>query len=124
MGLPEVTNANLDSFFNKEEYILKTAEQIQKDFALFGVEINFSGVVTNAYQEIHQQLVEQIDELSGAEQEKLKSILYQVDIGAKEVNTIRDGLKEHTFNDLLAHQIILRELKKVVLRQYFKDQGI
>ena len=124
MKLPDVSSANLDSYFNKEEYIIKTAEQIMKDFALFGVEITFSGEVKNAHQEMHQQLVAQIDELSGNEQEKLKSILYQIDIGQKDIQTIKNGLSDHSFNDLLAHQIILRELKKVVLRNYFKEQGI
>lgn len=124
MGLPEVTKDNVDSYFNKEEYIIQTAKQIMKDFALFGIEITFSGDVKKAYEEMHSQLVYQIDELSGFEQEKLKAILYQIDITKKDVRAIKEGLSKNSFNDLLAHQIILRELKKVVLRNYFKEQGI
>ena len=124
MSLPVVTKDNLDSYFNKEEYIRKTAEQIMKDFALFGVELTFSGDASQAYREMHDQLSLQIEELSGLEQEKLKSILYQVDITKKDVRAIQEGLHENSFNDLLAHQIILRELKKVVLRKYFTEHGI
>lgn len=124
MSLPVVTKDNLDTYFNKEDYIIQTAEQIMKDFALFGVELTFSGDVNKAYIEMHEQLSYQIEELSGYEQEKLKAILYQIDIGQRDVQTIRDGLSENSFDNLLAHQIILRELKKVVLRKYFKEQGI
>ncbi len=124
MSLPVVTKDNLDSYFDKEEYIRKTAEQIMKDFALFGVELTFSGDVHKAYDEMHEQLSYQIEELSGLEQEKLKAILYQIDITQKDVRTIQEGLHENSFNDLLAHQIILRELKKVVLRKYFSEHGI
>ena len=124
MSLPVVTKDNLDTYFNKEDYIIQTAEQIMKDFALFGVELTFSGDVNKAYVEMHEQLAYQIEELSGYEQEKLKAILYQIDIGQRDVQTIREGLSENSFNNLLAHQIILRELKKVVLRKYFTEHGI
>src|SRR5680860_1243526 len=80
MDLPQVSNNNVASFLNQAEIVQATAEQIMKDFGMFGVEITFSGDTSRAYDELHHQLIYQITLLLERNYDLLLSVLYQVDI--------------------------------------------
>jgi len=120
MNLPEVSNQNLESLLNREEIVRQTAEQIMKDFGMFGVEITFSGNTENAYHELHSQLTDQISDLFDRKYDLLLSVLYQVDISDRDIRKTRLELPDYTDVEVVAHQVIVRDLKKVLLRRYFK----
>jgi hypothetical protein len=122
VGLPEIHNNNIASFLNKADIVQETAEQIMKDFGLFGVTITFSGNTDEAYGELHQQLIDQISTLLEREYGRLLSIVYQVDITEKEIAKAAAELPHYNYVEVLAHQIIVRDLKKVLTRHYFKTQ--
>jgi len=121
MKLPEIHKNNIESFLDKEEIIHETIQQIMKDFGMFGLEITFSGDVHQAYHEIHQQLTQQIDYLIVRDEGKLFSILYQVDISNKAIERTIQEIPEFTVVEAISHQVIERELKKVLTRRYFKS---
>ena len=121
MKLPEIHKSNIESFLDKEEIIYETIQQIMKDFGMFGLEITFSGDVHQAYHEIHQQLTQQIDYLIVRDEGKLFSILYQVDISNKAIERTIQEIPEFTVVEAISHQVIERELKKVLTRRYFKS---
>lgn len=123
MKLPTVSNQNIVSAFSDTELVIETIQQICKDFGLFGVEINFSGDLEHAYYELKDQLVEQIISLNHSNPELLQSILYQVDLGKGDFAKTSVQLPEYSENEVIAHQIILRDLKKVLLRRYFKQDS-
>ena len=122
MNFPQISNKNVSGFLDKEEIVRETAKQIMKDFGMFGVEITFSGNTGNAYNELHQQLVEQVSALLKINYDLLLSVLYQVDITEREIAKAERELPEYNHIEVLAHQIIVRDLKKVLLRRYFKSQ--
>ena len=122
MNFPQVSNKNVAGFLNKEEIVRATAEQIMKDFGMFGVEITFSGDTNNAYNELHQQLIDQVSVLLERNYDLLLSILYRIDITEREIAKAERELPGYNHIEILAHQIIVRDLKKVLLRQYFKSQ--
>jgi len=122
MELPQVSNSNVSGFFTQAEIVQETAEQIMKDFGMFGVEITFSGDTSQAYYELHKQLVEQISVLLNRNYELLLSVLYQVDITDREIAKATRELPEYNQVEIIAHQVIVRDLKKVLLRRYFKNQ--
>jgi hypothetical protein len=122
MNFPQLNNKNVSGFLDKEEIVRETAAQIMKDFGMFGVEITFSGNTTNAYQELHQQLIGQVSVLLERNYDLLLSVLYQVDITEREIAKAESELPEYNHIEILAHQIIVRDLKKVLLRRYFKSQ--
>ncbi len=122
MKLPQISNSNLSKFFDKEEIVRETAEQIMKDFGMFGVEITFSGDTLNAYDELLEQLVRQVRSLSTHNQDKLLSVLYQVDITDREITQAQLDLPHYSHLEIISHQIIARELKKVLWRFYFKSR--
>jgi len=121
MGLPDIRNDNVATFLNSADIVRETAEQIMKDFGLFGVTITFSGNTAEAYHELHQQLIAQIGDLLDRDYSKLLSILYQVDITDKEIARTEKELPEYSHVEIIAHQIIVRDLKKVLTRHYFKS---
>ena len=122
MKLPQISNSNLSTFFDKEEIVRETAEQIIKDFGMFGVEITFSGDTTQAYNELHHQLIDQISILLERNYDLLLSVLYQVDITDREIDRAARELPHYNQIEIIAHQVIVRDLKKVLLRRYFKSQ--
>jgi hypothetical protein len=122
MGLPQVSNSNVSGFFTEAEIVKETAEQIMKDFGMFGVEITFSGDTSNAYNELHHQLIDQISLLLERNYDLLLSVLYQVDITDREIAKATRELPHYNQVEIIAHQVIVRDLKKVLLRRYFKSQ--
>ena len=122
MNLPQVTNNNVSGFLSQAEIVQETAEQIMKDFGMFGVEITFSGDTNNAYNELHSQLIDQISLLLERNYELLLSVLYQVDITDREIAKATRELPHYNQVEIIAHQVIVRDLKKVLLRRYFKSQ--
>jgi len=122
MELPQIRNDNVSQFLNRDEIVRDTASQIMKDFGMFGVEITFSGDVSNAYEELHQQLAEQITGLIHHNYDKLVSVLYQVDITDREIYRAEQELPHYSHIEIIAHQVIVRDLKKVLLRRYFKTR--
>jgi hypothetical protein len=122
MDLPQVNNNNVSGFFTQAEIVQETAEQIMKDFGMFGVEITFSGDTTQAYNELHHQLINQISILLERNYELLLSVLYQVDITDREITKATRELPHYNQVEIIAHQVIVRDLKKVLLRRYFKNQ--
>jgi hypothetical protein len=122
MDLPQVSNNNVSGFLNQAEIVQETAEQIMKDFGMFGVEITFSGDISNAYNELHHQLIDQISLLLERNYDLLLSVLYQVDITDREIAKATRELPHYNQVEIIAHQVIVRDLKKVLLRRYFRNQ--
>lgn len=121
MNLPDLQNNNIQSHLDKAEIVLETAQQIMKDFGMFGVEITFSGNTEQAYNELLDQLVFQVEKLLNNNSELLMSVLYQVDISDREIAKTARELPHYNQIEVIAHQIIFRDLKKVLFRRYYKN---
>lgn len=124
MTLPKVKNSNVSEYLNNASIVKRTAEQIMKDFNMFGITITFSGNTNNAYQELLDQLVSQISTLLSTNNKKLLSVLYQVDISERDINKSHADLPHYNDVEIIGHQIIIRELKKILTYDYFKAQNI
>lgn len=123
MHLPKIENNNVAQYLDKASIIQRTAEQIMKDFTMFGITISFSGDIKNAYQELLDQLVDQISKLLSNNNKKLLSILYQVDISERDIAKTHKELPHYSDVEILGHQIIVRELKKILTYDYFKAKS-
>ncbi len=118
-NLPNIQQDNVKQFLNKEDIILDTIAQIMKDFGMFGVEIHYSGSIDDAYEKLLSQLVGQIDSLMTTNSDLLMSILYQVDISQRDIDRTTRDFPHYNQIEIIAHQIIFRDLKKVLFRRYF-----
>jgi hypothetical protein len=122
MNLTDLKNNNIEFFLNKEDIIQETADQIMKDFGMFGIEISFSGKMENAYHELHEQLINQISVYLVNDYSRLMAVLYQVDITESEIARAHQELPHYNDLEVLAHQVIFRDLKKVLFRRYYKSK--
>ena len=120
MTLPDIKPNNIKAYLDKDEIVLETIAQVMKDFGMFGLEIHFSGKLENAYHELHQQLEIQLRDLLDNRSELLMSVLYQVDINQKDIVQTLAENPEFDQAGAIAHQVIFRDLKKVLFRRYFK----
>lgn len=121
MNLPDYSNLTIEAFRNREEIIRQVAAQIEKDFSQFGLEVQFSGEVNNAYDELFAQLREHLVWLLDRDYHRLVLLLYQIDLSEKQIINAENKYPDVAKSELLAELIILRELKKVLTRNYFKE---
>jgi len=118
--LPELDRTALQRATQREDLIRKAAEQIIKDFAEFGLEVTFSGEVHNFYQELFSQMKTHVDQLLGEQYPRFLSLLYRIDVSEQQVAMYQQEMADASYLDAVTELIIHRELKKVMIREYFK----
>ncbi len=138
MNLPEITHRNIAQLLNKETIINETIAQIQKDFGMYNINIQFDGNTETAYEQLMDGLTLEVKHLLANDKSKLQSILYRIDLSEKAIkkafqHTLANSNQTLIINDntnnfdnqqlVISHEIIVRELKKVLTRNYFKNLG-
>jgi hypothetical protein len=73
------------------------------------------------FQELRQVLIRRIEELIEKDAEKLKWILYRIDVNEKKVYEALSTNDALHYPDVLADLIIARQIEKVKTRQSFND---
>ncbi len=107
-------------YINRLDLIKDTANQIIKDFDMFGMEIKFSGSVYNAYEELFDQIRPRIENLISNNHQKFMGILYRIDLSEEQIKKAVNENFSEPFSDIITDLIIKRELQKVVIRSQFK----
>ena len=116
-----ISASEIEQAKNNEEFIRKTAEQVSKDFGMFGLDIEFPERISKAYPLLMGQLATHLENLLNSQHEKLRSLLYQIDISEPTIYKAFDGKDTSEHPQILAHMVLERELKKVLLRHYFSN---
>ena len=111
---------DIEQFKAKEEVIRQTANQIIKDFAMFGMDVEFPLDMEMAYEQLFYQLEMHISGLLTGNVQKLMALLYQIDISEKEILNAWEKHPEYTHSQVVTELVIYRELKKVIFRNYYK----
>ena len=117
--LPIITEKNVSLYCNKPEVIQQLIEQMKKDFDW--TDLSF---ILSDQQELYQNLVNLIkpfiSKLIDDNYQKLLELLYRIDINEKVLaETINTSDKDNLAEEI-TKLIILRELQKVVRRNYYK----
>lgn len=115
-----VNFTDLSKYFNQFDLIKDTANQIIKDFDMFGLEIKFSGNAFNAYEELFEQIEPHINQLITSNQQKFMSILYRIDLSDEQIKKAVNENSSEPFSAIVSDLIIKRELQKVVIRNHYK----
>ncbi len=121
MTLPDLKNINISNYRNRSGIIKQVAAQIEKDFAQFGMEVKFSGETDKAYTELFSQVDAHIAGLLINDYHRLQILLYQIDLSEKKIIQTGYRYPDVPKSKILAELIIERELKKVLIRNYFKE---
>ncbi|MGQ0829290.1 MAG: hypothetical protein ACT4ON_12960 [Bacteroidota bacterium] len=113
--------SNLSQYFNRLDLIKETANQIIKDFDMFGLEIKFSGNAYNAYEELFEQIEPHVNQLIISNQTKFMGILYRIDLSDEQIKKSVQENTSESFSAIVTDLIIKRELQKVVIRDHYKN---
>ena len=108
-----------EKYRNDLEIIRLTAEQVIKDFEIFGHEIKFSGNEFTAYNELKNQLAPVLLKLYQNSSSAFQSLLYRVDISEKKFRDLLENTSIENFSEHLAEAVIQREFQKVLTRKFF-----
>lgn len=118
---PDLSESALKEQRNNEEIIRKTAEQIIKDFALFGMAIEFPSDMNYAYYDLFDQLHNHIEHMWETDNNILVSLLYRIDLSEKAIWQKKDVYPDVPVTKIITELTIERELKKVLTREYFSE---
>lgn len=120
MSFPSLTDSELEKAFKREDLMRETAQQIIKDFAEFSLELRLSGEVSDFYQELFGQMRMHVDDLMGENGEKFFNLLYRIDVSPDEIGSYQKQFPDVPLPDVITELIIHRELKKVLIKDYFR----
>ncbi len=121
MNYPSLTNDDIRKAGKREDLIRETAQQIVKDFAEFNLDIHFSGNVGDFYHELFGQMQKHVDRLMGENGERFFNLLYRIDVSDSEVTSYQQQFPEVSLPDVITELIIHRELKKILIRDFFRN---
>ena len=113
---------DISQYINRLDLIKDTANQIIKDFEMFGMEVKFSGNAYNAYEELFEQIEPQIDKLISSNRQKFLGILYRIDLNEEQIKKAVNENSSEPFSSIVTDLIIKRELQKVVIRNHYKSK--
>ena len=120
--LPQLNRQALRQACGRDDLLRKTAAQIIKDFAEFGFEVSFSGNVYGFYDELFGQMKTHVMHIMGEHYSQFLNFLYRIDVSERDVSVYQREMNEAKYEDALTELIIHREMKKVMIREYFKAQ--
>lgn len=117
MALPE--KIDLSVYKNQQDFLFKTIEQLEKDFASegFSIQIKKSNI---SYDELFHQTMPVIENLLNKDIFKLQQLIYRIDLPEKAYTDIIKKSPEPASE--LTQLIIQRELLKVVIRHHFSSK--
>jgi len=112
---------DIELYKTKTEVIRQTAEQVKKDFAMFGMDVDLNGNTDLVYEEMFSQLSSHVSHLLEIDPHRLSALIYQVDLGENKIMESSALHPEWTLPEVITELIIHRELKKVLIRNYYKN---
>ena len=104
---------------NNREIVHKTALQLIKDFDRFGIEIQFPADLEMAYNDLFDQLTSVIQDMLNINHSTLYSLLYAIDLSEQIIVRGAGEMPDLEMHEVIAHLLLERELKKVIMREYF-----
>jgi hypothetical protein len=122
-NLPSFSRNEIVSATKRDTLMVETANQIIKDFGEFGLEITFSGNVGQFYDELYHQMFQRIEQIISESQSRFQALLYRIDVSQKDIDMYHRQTPNANYHDVLTELIIHREIKKVMVRNYFKTQS-
>jgi hypothetical protein len=126
MNLPEILKS-AKKYHSDQEIIQMTADQLIKDMGDFSIPIQFKGDKETPYCELFDQVEPVIYTLEMMQPEKLKALLYRIDISENKIKNHISSAKpdsDNTKTDLssfITDLVLQRELQKVLTRIYFSS---
>ena len=114
MNLLKVNNSIQNNLFLQE-----TAQQLEKDFLMIGINFDIDTPVSD-YRYLFSFTYHLVNTLNEQNPKKVLNLLYRIDLSEEKVK--EEMLKtELSFTEMLSEMIVKREIKKVLIKNYFSN---
>jgi len=114
MNLIEVNNSIQNNLFLQE-----TAHQLEKDFLMIGINFGIDTPVSD-YKYLFSFTYHLVNVLNEQNPQKVLNLIYRIDLSEEKVK--EEMLKtELSFTEMLSEMIVKREIKKVLIKNYFSN---
>lgn len=117
-----INPSKLIEYRTQLDIIQRTADQIVKDFEIFGENITFSGKPETAYEELADQIEPIVRKLLNNNDSRFVSLLYRIDVNDEKVKNVISGGESAVHQ--ITHLILEREFQKVVTKAYFSNKVV
>ncbi len=112
----------LETFYSNREYLRLTVAQLKKDFQLDEDELGSIDFTQLNYVELKEKIQPIIARMLELDTHRFFQLLYIIDVPESQVRQLILDLENAEALCLITELIIRRELQKVVIREYFKNQ--
>ena len=99
----------------ENSFLNETAEQLEKDFLMIGVNFDFPKPILN-YSSLFNFTFNLVDALNEKDSQKILNLLYRIDLSEEIVKTEMQKT-DFNFSKMLSEMIVKRELYKVIIRK-------
>ncbi|MFW5656456.1 MAG: hypothetical protein ACOC0C_02465 [Bacteroidota bacterium] len=117
----QITHDEIIQAKNNQKFVEMAARQVVKDFATCGMAIEFPSDIIFAYDQLFDQVLDIISELLNENEEKLRALLYRIDLSEKNMKQATLAASDQTRGIIIAELILEREMQKVLIRNYFSN---
>ena len=109
---------------NQQEIVGKTALQIAKDFALYGMKIELNNAIEWNYEELFNQLLPAVERFIRHDYPKFLAFLLRIDVTPASIRSAETDQPDKPESEIICGLIISREFKKVNYRMLYKSKYI
>ena len=112
----------INRFLLEEEIYRSFCAQLVKDFDGSGLDSSLLEGMEHDAAAARQVILQAVTALSKGGEEKLRRLLYRVDISERQLNNYYRTHSNQTFEEIVAELIVRRILQKVVIRKRFSHE--
>jgi len=105
----------VNDFIKENSFLNETAEQLEKDFLMIGVNFDVPKPILN-YSSLFNFTFNLVDALNEKDSQKILNLLYRIDL-SEEIVKNEMQQTELSFTKMLSEMIVKRELYKVIIRK-------
>lgn len=113
--------SSIKSYLNKEEYLEKALQQIQRDFEMSGLSFEGSFDTDVNYQSLLNIVYSNISSLFQGSGSTLKNLLYRIDISEKAIQKKMSDKSEDQIEEVICHLLIERCMLKVLIKEKYSQ---
>ena len=107
----------LEKSIKSNMFLEETILQLEKDFLMIGVHFDFEKPIST-FKEVFTFTFHLIEALSQQDSRKILNLLYRIDLSEEIVKSEMQNTSL-SFTEMLSKMIVKRELKKVILKNYY-----
>ncbi|SFT67211.1 hypothetical protein SAMN05216474_1690 [Lishizhenia tianjinensis] len=104
--------------FSNTQYFEQLRNQVEKDFALVGLKVDYS--LCHDLEKLEKHLREDLRFFSINQPRALMQIFYSIDLNEQRLAQLLEGKQDQYYSEL-SKSILLREAQKVILRIHYSS---